>query len=215
MKKAIIFDLDGTLWQVIDETLICANKIANKYHQNSISKDTVCNVFGKNRLDASKLYFPNLDETTALSYTEEIELTNNDYLYLNGGTLYDGVKETIKELSKNYSLFIVSNTAEVKYIQAFLHSSNLAEYFVDFVASGKVFNGLDSENAKAEGIVKVIKENNIDSAVYVGDTLIDQNASKKANIPFIWAKYGFNKDLITQYSINNFSELTNVIKNIF
>ena len=62
MNKAIIFDLDGTLWQVIDETLLSANYIAKKYNQNAISKQTVCSIFGKNRLDASKLYFPNLDE---------------------------------------------------------------------------------------------------------------------------------------------------------
>ena len=61
---------------------------------------------------------------------------------------------------------------------------------------------------------KVIKDNQIESAVYVGDTVIDQNASIYAFVPFIWAKNGFGKDLDAKYSINNFSELVDLVNNI-
>ena len=214
MNKAIIFDLDGTLWQVINETTFSANEIAKKYNQNAISVETVCHVFGKNRLDASKLYFPTLEENQALSYTEEIEHFNNNYLLKNGGTLYDNVVDTIKDLSTDFDLYIVSNTAENSYIQAFLFNSGLNELFSGYIASGNVFKNLDSTVAKAEGIKKVILENNIEKAIYVGDTLIDLNSSKLANIPFVWAKYGFGKDLDANYTINNIKELINISKQI-
>ncbi len=214
MNKAIIFDLDGTLWQVINETTFSANEIAKKYNQNAISVETVCQVFGKNRLDASKLYFPTLEENQALSYTEEIEHFNNNYLLKNGGTLYYNVVDTIKDLSTDFDLYIVSNTAENSYIQAFLFNSGLNEFFSGYIASGNVFKNLDSTVAKAEGIKKVILENNIEKAIYVGDTLIDLNSSKLANIPFVWAKYGFGKDLDANYTINNIKELINISKQI-
>ena len=214
-KKAIIFDLDGTLWQVIDETILSANKVAEKYNLNKISKQTVLNVFGKNRLDASKLYFPTLKTDEALKYTEELEHVNNEYLLKFGGTLYSGVEETITHLSKFYDLYIVSNTAEKKYIEAFLFSSKLNNYFSGFIASGNVFKNLDSTKAKAEAILKIISENNINSAVYVGDTEIDKKSSQIANIPFIWAEYGFGKNISSKYKISNFYEIEDVIKKIF
>lgn len=44
---------------------------------------------------------------------------------------------------------------------------------------------------KGENISLVIKRNGIDSAFYVGDTIGDQIASKDANVPFVFAEYGF------------------------
>ena len=59
-RKGIIFDLDGTLWEVIDRTYESANEIAKKYQLKEISRDTICSVFGLNKVDASKKYFPDL-----------------------------------------------------------------------------------------------------------------------------------------------------------
>ena len=45
----------------------------------------------------------------------------NEYLSIHGGTLYPGLEDTLKELKKNYRLFIVSN-CQSGYIEAFLHA---------------------------------------------------------------------------------------------
>ena len=39
-------------------------------------------------------------------------------------------------------------------------------------------------------------------------------ATKEANIDFIYAKYGFGKGVSAYYSINNITELPNVIETI-
>ena len=39
-KIGILFDLDGTLWEVIDSTFYSANEITKKYHLSEISKET-------------------------------------------------------------------------------------------------------------------------------------------------------------------------------
>ena len=57
--------------------------------------------------------------------------------------------------------------------------------------------------------------NHIDKAVYVGDTMGDYEAACYAGVPFIYAKYGFGKDLKVQYYINDISELENILKKIF
>ena len=119
-NEAIFFDLDGTLWEVIDSTYNSVNKITKKYNLPSVTINTICNVFGKNRIESAKLYFPNLREEDALILVDEIAILNIKNLKENGGNVYKNVKETIKRLKKDYDLYIVSNTAHKEYIESFL-----------------------------------------------------------------------------------------------
>ena len=67
---------------------------------------------------------------------------------------------------------------------------------------------------KYEVILKVINENKLDSAIHIGDTIGDLDAAKKANIIFLWAKYGFGKNFNTKYSIETINELPNLVEKI-
>ena len=75
-KNGVIFDLDGTLWEVIQSTFNSANKIANKYGLERISKETICNVFGLNKEQAAKLYFPNIELNKSIKSMDEIAIQN-------------------------------------------------------------------------------------------------------------------------------------------
>lgn len=119
------------------------------------------------------------------------------------------LKDVLNTLKEKYDLFIVSNTAETKYIEAFLISSGTQNYFKDYIAASKL------KISKSEAIKKVISENNIEKAVYIGDTSIDLEASKKSGIPFVQAKYGFGQDLKTKYSINQIDELPKILEEVF
>lgn len=208
INRGIIFDLDGTLWETIDVTYESANEIAKKYGLEKISKDTICNAFGTNKLESFKMYFPSLN----LFYLDKImyEIGNLKIEKLNKGrgNIYFGVKETLIELSSHYQLFIVSNTAEEEYINAFLTSSGLKSYFKDSIAASKL------NLTKEDAIKQIIENNNLNKAVYVGDTKKDLNASYLSNIPFVYAKYGFGNNLKTKYVIEKISDLPDVIEKI-
>ena len=75
-NEAIFFDLDGTLWEVIDSTYNIVNKITQKYNLPSVTINTICNVFGKKRIESAKLYFPNLSEEESLKLLDEIAILN-------------------------------------------------------------------------------------------------------------------------------------------
>lgn len=208
-KDGVIFDLDGTLWEVADATYESANKVARKYNLKEISKDVVSSVFGKNKIEAARTYFPYLDIEKALELEEEITSININYLARHGGDLYPNLKETLDALKEKYDLFIVSNSGNIKYVETFITSSGLGNYFKDFMAASYI------NITKAEAIKKIISLYNLEQAVYVGDTKYDLNASCVAKITFIHARYGFDKNLKTKYYINSFHELPKVLEKVF
>ena len=207
-KEGIIFDLDGTLWEVIESTYYSANEIARRHGLKEIKKDTVLKVFGLNSKEVAKLYFPYLALDKAEKLENEISMLNSENLNKNGGDLYPNLKETLDELSRKYDLFIVSNTSKNEYIESFLNSSGTKKYFKDYIAASSI------KVSKGEAIRKVIERNNIGNAVYVGDTVKDEEASINANIPFIQARYGFGNDLNTKYHIDSINELPKVVEEI-
>lgn len=207
-KQGILFDLDGTLWEVIDATYESANEVIKKHNLKEISKEIVCSTFGLNRTDSAKSYFPYLGTEEAEEILDEISDVNIKRLKEYGGNVYKNVDETIKKLYENYDIFIVSNTGHSEYIKAFLTSSGLEKYFKDYLAASEL------KLSKSAAIKKVIKEYELEKYVYVGDTIKDLEASNEAKVPFIQAKYGFGKDLNTKYYINSIEELPNVIENV-
>ena len=209
MRNGVIFDLDGTLWEVIESTYKSINCIANKYGLKEVSKDTVCKGFGQNKEECAKLFFPDLEFDKSTKLMEEIGVINVEYLENNGGNVYKGEKEVLNKLVDKYDLYIVSNTAEIEYIRAFLKSADAEELFKDYIAASSL------NISKANAIKKIIEDNKIESAVYVGDTIIDLEAAKNNRIPFVFAKYGFGKDLNAKYSINDIKELPNILEKVF
>lgn len=208
-KNGVLFDLDGTLWEVTNRTFESINEVARKYKLKEINKETVCRVFGLNRIESAQMYFPYLELNKALKITDEISILNIKNLKKYGGNIYPNLEDTLIKLKNNYELFIVSNTGQSEYIEAFLISSGLFKYFNSYIAASEL------NISKADAIKKVIKENELEKAVYIGDTKKDFEASKLANIPFIQAKYGFGDDLRTEYYINSIDELPNIIQILF
>ena len=64
-------------------------------------------------------------------------------------------------------------------------------------------------------IKKIIENNNIEKAVYVGDTIKDKEASTYAGIPFIYANYGFGDLTNEKYYINGIKYLSNILDRVF
>lgn len=203
--EAIIFDLDGTLWSTTDSCVKVLKETKRKY--NDITKDidaeTVNKCMGLTFDEIVKEYYGYLDIEKAKKYTKEAFKNNIENLLKNGGTLYPKLKRTIKELSKNYKLYIVSNCV-VGYIESFLKSSNLEIYFSDYECNG------NTKLEKGENIKLVMERNNIKTAVYVGDTIKDKNAAVEANVPFVYASYGFGNVEQYDFILNEVCNLLNI-----
>lgn len=206
--EMIIFDLDGTLWEAMETTCKSANEIMKKHNINhEITKETVANTMGCNFEESAKNYMPDIEREERLLLMKEIIEYNSMKLAEEGGNLYPNLEDTLKKLKEKYKLAIVSNCG-ANYIESFLESSKLGIYFDDFAAASKM------QIPKGEAIRKVIERNNIENAIYVGDTQKDYEASQMASIDFIYAKYGFAKDLKFENHIDSIDQLPDLLKRI-
>ena len=75
------------------------------------------------------------------------------------------------------------------------------EYFKDFTCPA--YTG----RLKGENIRIIMERNGLSEAVYVGDTQGDANSCKEAEIPMIYAAYGFGEVEKADASIQSFDEL--------
>ncbi len=209
MNKAVIFDMDGTLWDATKQVTDSWNVIFGKYENaKKITYSDMQNCMGLMMDDIIKRLLPKCSDNEQKVILKECEEFENKYLCSNCGKLYDGLKETLISLRNNgYKCMIVTN-AQDGYVQAFFASSGLGNLFDDYEMYGRTLLPKD------ENIKLILKRNNIEEAVYVGDTIWDYNSATKAGLPFIHASYGFGKVPEAKYKIENLNELTELVMNL-
>ena len=219
MPKAVIFDLDGTLWDTVAPLTIIWNQVFQKNNTGKvISEDDLRNVMGKNLQEIGRIYFPDMAEERRADIFSQCAVAHCAYLKEHGAPLFLDLA-TLEKLYAKYELFIVSN-CPCGYIEAFLESCNLQKYFKDFEMSGR------TGKSKGENIKAICERNGLSSArnlqekfaqtcVYIGDTLGDETAANFAGIPFIHAAYGFGTAKNPAAVLHNFSELPGVLEKLF
>lgn len=185
---SIIFDVDGTLW---NSTEIVARSwsryLLEKEHIHmEITAQRLMSLFGQLLPDIARALFPNLSESEQLRIIDGCCQAEHDALSEECAPLYEGLEETLQVLSQKYPLFIVSN-CQAGYIEVFLKTTGFGRYFKGHLCPG------DTGKAKAENVLQISREYDLKSPVYVGDTMGDYQACQKADVPFIFAAYGFGE----------------------
>ena len=195
---AIIFDLDGTLWDATAGiTAAWQEVIDSKKKDVKLTREAVKGCMGLPMDEIFLRLLPNIDDDLRAKMQQECQQYENEYLSRHGGVLYPNVEQTLSALkNRGYDLYIVTNSQD-GYVEAFFDSMKLRRYFTDYEMFGRT--GL----LKAENIRLVIARNGVDNAVYVGDAQGDYDSSKAAKIPFVFASYGFGQVADYEYGIDS------------
>ncbi|HIV02533.1 MAG TPA: HAD family hydrolase [Candidatus Aphodoplasma excrementigallinarum] len=183
-KNAVIFDLDGTMWNACEPVLISWNVVLRRHGLPAVKKETIESFMGKTLGQIVSLYFTDMTQEEGLKIANECVREEANYLAAHGAALYDGLADTLRQLAQRYELCLVSN-CEAGYAEAFLSYHKFEPLFTDYEYSGR------TKKSKGENIRMVMERNGIAKAVYVGDTQSDCDAARQAGIPFIFASYGF------------------------
>ena len=209
MKKGIIFDMDGTLWDSAAQVVASWNQTVKNagYDRKEITTEDMQSVMGKTMDVIARILFPDLEEEERQALLDRCGKEENDYLREHGGVLYPKIRPTMEKLKEKYHLYIVSN-CQSGYIEAFLDYYQLHDLIEDIECYGN--NGLQ----KGKNIALLYQRNALDDAVYVGDIQGDYEASQDAGVKFIHAAYGFGTIDVPVPKIDRFEELCEVVQNV-
>lgn len=184
--RAIVFDLDGTLWDSTATVTLAWQEVGRGHfpHGPQLEQKDVASIMGLTHAEIFKRLFPGFskEDEARLSkvlYDEEVRA-----LERYGGVLYPGVREGLPKLAARFPLYIVSNCRQ-PYLEAFFMTTGLGLHFKDWECHGRT--GL----TKAENISRLCNRNRLEKAIYVGDTAGDQIAATRAGLRFLHARYGF------------------------
>ena len=211
MKNGIIFDLDGTLWDSAYMVVKAFNDEIKHYPETDfmLTEEMLKSQMGKTAEEIARVFFPDLPVEKGMFLMKVCNDRECAYLSKFGGKLYPELKKILYRLKENnFYLYLVSNCGE-DYIQAFLTAHQMEDIFEDTECHDKT--GL----SKGENIKLIMQRNHLDRACYVGDTQGDCNATRYAEIPFVYAEYGFGNVQNPDYVISTFSDILNVSKMIF
>lgn len=203
----IIFDLDGTLWDATAVNKLAWDKAYEEsgYGTSRVTDEEFQSCMGMLIPDIARKIHPELTEEEITAYVDRSIKLEHHMLRERGGILYDGFYDVLESLSKSRRLCVVSN-CQAGYIEIFMKVHKAEKYFVDFECPGNT--GL----LKTDNIRLVAERNGLKNPVYVGDTSGDMNSAHGAGLPFIWAAYGFGRNLEGyEYKIDSLRELTVIL----
>lgn len=183
---SIIFDLDGTLWNATRPAYEALIAIEKQRGTPITDWETFLGLIGKPMDEiaaATLLGLEDKEKEEAFLEFYDLEL---ELIRQGGSYIYPHLVESLEKLKEDYRLFIVSNCQE-GYIETFLEVYKLDYLFEDFLSWGA------SQQHKGKNILKIMKDNGVESAVYVGDTRGDEEAAELAGVPYYHFSPGFGQ----------------------
>lgn len=188
MNKAVIFDLDGTLLDTLDDIADSMNGMLNEFGYKPIDRERVRAIIGSG---AKKLIADALPEKVSDEKLVKILETYNRIYNASGSPktkLFSGIKEVVTELKKRgYKLAVLSNKPQ--------HSTDkVAEKYLSGL--GFDFIGGQSEKIKCKpdpsGALYVLNKLGVkpENAYLVGDGETDVLVAINAGLTGICALWG-------------------------
>lgn len=200
-KTPLLFDLDGTLWDTRQKiTDSWNNTLEREGLSRRVTLENLSPLLGKTMDAFRKFYLPELPLKEAEAMMDKLE--TQEVIDLHSGCescIYDHVISTLKELAKDHYVGIVSN-CQIGYIEDFIANAKLEDVIDGHLCYGETLESKDKT------IRALMAKDNLEKAVYIGDTNGDKQAAMDAGIPFIWAKYGFGENVEPE-GINDIEEL--------
>lgn len=200
MYTAVLFDLDGTLLNTIDDLADSCNEALRKLHLPCRTTSEVREFVGNGIARLMELAVP--DGKNSPLYGQSVTLMKECYARncLNKTKPYDGIMELLLQLrSKNIKTGVISNKpdAQVK---------ELVEHYFSSVISSEYAAG-DSPEAKRkpapDTVLAVMKRLGVrrEDTVYAGDSEVDIETAHNAGIPCISVSWGFrSKDFLLKHN---------------
>ena len=212
MKTFAIFDFDGTLFDSVEDVMICLNGALAKHGFPTLNHEEYINRLGGNVDQIVSLILK--DKNTA----QNIEIVKETYEGLyeaspKENTLpFEGIKELLLELQERNVPLAINSNRGVDSISYFVDKL-LSE--IDFVAIEGY--GLDCPSKPDScGVERICRKFDVakDDLIYVGDSSTDIKTAQNAEVDCLivnWG-YGFPQDYKNEYPLEVIENPSQILK---
>lgn len=199
---ALIFDLDGTLWDTCEACAGGWNRVVARLGipYRTMQAEDVRKIAGKPHPEGIALSFPDLSAAQIDAIARGTEEEDNRAVAAEGGTIFPGVLELVPKLAARMPLMIVSN-CQSGYIECFLKYTQLHACFADFECWG------NTQKPKPDNLRAIIARNSLKAPLFIGDTEGDRAAAFANGVRFVHAAYGFGRVASADATLAAFSDL--------
>lgn len=187
MKIGVLFDLDGTLLNTLEDLKDAVNYVLRKYGCPERSLEEVRTFVGTGAKNLIRKALPGKENDPPL------EQVLADYqVYYNAHAQvktcpYEGILEALARLREKYPVAIVSNKPDVPV------KSLCKDYFGDIYALGET-EGCPRKPAP-DMLRKAMGDIGVDSCIYVGDSEVDVVTAGNAGVKCLSVTWGFRDQI--------------------
>ena len=196
---AILFDLDGTLLNTLDDLADAMNATLAYFGCPPRTTDEVRQFVGNGAERLVRLALPETGDgpevSEALAYFKEYYAAHAQIKT----APYKGVPEALAEIQKEFPVAIVSNKPDeaVKLL--------CKQYFGDVFALGE--SSICPRKPAPDMVRKAMEAIGAESCIYVGDSEVDVLTAKNAGVPCLSVLWGFrDKEALVEAGADNFCE---------
>lgn len=193
MKKAVIFDLDGTLLNTLDDLADSTNYALSKFGYPTRTIDEVRQFVGNGVAKLIERAIPEGKNNPNFEKCLAIFKENYAQNMYNKTAPYNGIIEMLSNLkSKGIKIAVVSNKFDLAVKEL---CKKYFEGFIDFAAGENEAQGINKKPAP-DTVISVLNEFNFapEDAVYVGDSDVDIMTAKNSKMPCISVTWGFRDE---------------------
>lgn len=202
-KKIIIFDLDGTLLNTLEDLTDCVNFMLSEFNYPQKNINEIKNYVGNGIFKLIERAIP--DGVLNKNFDKCVEIFKNHYkknMY-NKTRLYSGIDTMLKNLkTKNIITAVTSNKFDLAVKEL------CKKYFsglIDYAIGENEKCGINKKPAP-DMVMTVLNEYNLlpEQALYIGDSEVDIQTAKNCNIECISVSWGFKtKEFLIQNGAKN------------
>lgn len=193
MKKAVIFDLDGTLLNTLDDLADSTNYALSRFGYPTRTIEEVRQFVGNGVAKLIERAIPEGKNNPNFEKCLAIFKENYAQNMYNETAPYNGIIEMLSNLkSKGIKIAVVSNKFDLAVKEL---CKKYFEGFIDFAAGENEAQGIKKKPAP-DTVISVLNEFNFASedAVYVGDSDVDIMTAKNSKMPCISVTWGFRDE---------------------
>ena len=182
MKTGILFDLDGTLLDTLQDLADAVNHILRQYGCMERTTEEICGFVGHGVKSLIR-------QAMAEEDGEKLDRALADYqVYYAAHSQvktcpYAGIPEALKEIGEKYPIAIVSNKPDV------FVKPMCSDYFPGIYALGEAPER--PKKPEPDMLFKAMQDIGVDRCIYVGDSEVDVTTAKNAGAKCLSVLWGF------------------------